>query len=129
FWMAIVGPIVSIVIGLAASWGGAALIGPALQEVVDTGDPAAVQAAFAGAGPFATLLLWLGPINLLLGIFNIIPGFPLDGGRVLRSIIWAATGNLRKATRWASAVGQLFAWALMIFGVVNFFAGAWVSGI
>ncbi|MFO7564266.1 MAG: site-2 protease family protein [Enhygromyxa sp.] len=129
FWMAIVGPIVSIVIGLAASWGGAALVGPALQEVVDTGDPAAVQAAFAGAGPFATLLLWLGPINLLLGIFNIIPGFPLDGGRVLRSIIWAATGNLRKATRWASAVGQLFAWALMIFGVVNFFAGAWVSGI
>lgn len=129
FWMAVVGPITSVVIGLAATFGGAALVGAPLQEAVDTADPAAVQAAFVSAGPFATLLLWLGPINLLLGIFNIIPGFPLDGGRVLRSIIWAVTGNLRKATRWASAVGQLFAWTLMVLGVINFFGGAWISGL
>lgn len=129
FWMAVVGPIVSALIGLAATWGGAALVGAPLSEAVDAADPEAVQAAFADAGPLATLLLWLGPINLLLGLFNIIPGFPLDGGRVLRSILWAITGNLRKATRWASLAGQLFAWTLMAFGVLNFFAGAWTSGL
>ncbi len=129
FWMAIVGPIVSVVIGLAATFSGAALVGAPLREAVDLADPAAVEAAFAGAGPLATLLLWLGPINLLLGLFNIIPGFPLDGGRVLRSIIWAATKDLRKATHWASRVGQLFAWTLMAIGVVDFFAGVWASGL
>jgi Zn-dependent protease/CBS domain-containing protein len=129
FWMAVVGPIVSMLIGVAATAAGVALVGAPLQAAIDRADPAAVQAAFASAGPLATLLLWLGPINLLLGIFNIIPGFPLDGGRVLRSVIWAVTGNLRKATRWASLVGQLFAWTLMAFGVINFFAGAWISGI
>lgn len=129
FWMAVVGPIVSVVIGLVATWAGAMLVGAPLQQAADAADPAAVQAAFVNAGPLATLLLWLGPINLLLGIFNIIPGFPLDGGRVLRSILWAVTGDLRKATRWASGVGQVFAWTLMAIGVINFFAGAWVSGV
>lgn len=129
FWMAIVGPIVSVLIGVLATWGGAALVGAPLRAAIEAGDPLAVQAAMANAGPFATLLLWLGPINLLLGIFNIIPGFPLDGGRVLRSILWAVTGNLRKATRWASGIGQVFAWTLMVIGAINLFGGAWVSGI
>jgi Zn-dependent protease/CBS domain-containing protein len=129
FWMAIVGPLMSIMIGLLATLGGAALVGAPLREAIDVADPAAIEAAFADASPLATLLLWLGPINLLLGVFNIIPGFPLDGGRVLRSILWATSKDLRKATRWASRVGQVFAWCLMAWGVFNFFAGVWASAL
>lgn len=108
-----VGPVVSIVIGVASI-----LLGGALVEGPLPDDPVELIAAL---GPVSTLLFWLGPINVLLGIFNLIPGFPLDGGRVLRAVLWWATGSLRRATRWAARGGQAFAWFLMAVGVAMVF--------
>jgi Zn-dependent protease/predicted transcriptional regulator len=68
-------------------------------------------------------LAWLGGINLALAVFNIIPAAPLDGGRLLRSVIWWRTGNRLTATRWASRAGQVFGWALVALGLLTFFAG------
>jgi CBS domain-containing protein len=87
-------------------------------------------------GPLATLLFWLGPINVMIGLFNLLPGFPLDGGRVLRAVLWRATGSLELATRWATFAGQaiglllVFAGICMSFGVrVPLFGTGLVSGL
>lgn len=118
FMMAIVGPVTSLAIGIGALFAGAALAG---NIALDTGtrDEATLQQTMRHVGPAATLLLWLGPINIMLGLFNLVPGFPLDGGRVLRSVLWWATGDLLRATRWASFGGRAVAWALMGLGVVS----------
>lgn len=115
FLIAIVGPITSIVIGAIFLWAANFLAGPLPAAVADP------VRAIAGLEPLPTLLLWLGPINILLGIFNLIPGFPLDGGRILRSILWAVTKNLRRATRWASWVGQTIGWLMIIAGIAMVF--------
>ncbi len=67
--------------------------------------------------------------NLLLGVFNLIPGFPLDGGRVLRSIVWRITGSMRQATRVASITGQIIAYLFILLGIWLFFAGNILDGI
>lgn len=67
--------------------------------------------------PLKAVFFYLFYTNLLLAIFNIIPGFPLDGGRVFRSIIWGATKSLHKATMIAGNVGRFFGWALMLLGI------------
>ena len=114
FWMGIVGPIASSVIG------GVCLIAALILGWTMTLTPAT---------PLVAMLVWLGVINISLAVFNMIPGFPLDGGRVLRAIIWWLTGDLRKSTRIAAVVGQLVALAFIVFGIFRFFSGAGLGGL
>jgi Zn-dependent protease len=79
--------------------------------------------------PLAGLGLYLGTVNLWLALFNLIPGFPLDGGRVFRSVIWAATDNMNRATRWAATTGRVAAVAMIVGGGVMFLMGNWSSGL
>lgn len=113
--MAIVGPLTSLVLGIVFTLLSGVGIGSLGASV---NDPAEMASQL---GPVTTLLLWLGPINLMLAIFNMIPGFPLDGGRVLRSLFWAITDDIKRATRWASWVGQAIAWILIINGIAMLF--------
>jgi len=130
FLMAVVGPITSILLGMIFL--ALAAFGIARSSMMDS-DP---QAAIRQFGPVTTLLAWLGPINIILGLFNLIPGFPLDGGRILRSALWSATKDLRKATAWATGAGRLVGWLFiaagvaMVFGVqLPFFGTGLVSGL
>jgi len=63
---------------------------------------------------------WLGEMNLALAVFNLLPGFPLDGGRILRSIVWAVSGDVVRGTRVASFVGSALGAALIAFGLIQF---------
>jgi Zn-dependent protease/CBS domain-containing protein len=79
--------------------------------------------------PLAGTFGYLAWVNLLLAVFNLVPGFPLDGGRVLRSAIWRATGSFARATRIASMSGQAVGWLLVALGVVSLLAGNLAGGI
>jgi Zn-dependent protease len=128
--MAATGPITSLALGILFLSLAAMVTGPI---ELDPEDPGQYLAALS---PLATLLLWLGPVNILLALFNLVPGFPLDGGRMLRAIMWGLTGSIRRATRWAAAAGQGFAWLLigtglmMIFGLqVPILGGGLLGGL
>lgn len=111
FWMAVAGPIVT-----------GALVGTI----------ASVSALGASADwPVQVVLVldYLVYVNIFVLVFNLVPAFPLDGGRVFRAAVWALTGDLRRATRWAAAAGRGFGWLLTFLGVVELFAGFVVSGI
>jgi Zn-dependent protease len=114
FVMAVLGPITSLVLG------GALLTAALASSGVRIALPDATQ-ALKQMSPLLTLVVWLGSINVTLGIFNLIPGFPLDGGRVLRSILWAVTDDLQRATRWAAWVGQTIAWLMILAGIAMTF--------
>jgi len=109
--MAGVGPVTSLAIGIVATVWGSYLVVPG---ALDAGEP---LGAFQSASPLATVLLWLGPLNIMLGVFNLIPGFPLDGGRVLRAALWATTRDYTKATRWAAGAGQAVGLLFILAGV------------
>jgi Zn-dependent protease/predicted transcriptional regulator len=128
--MAVAGPIASLLLGFVFLYLAGVLSGPV--EV----NPEEPLATLSRLSPLATILFWLGPVNIILGLFNMIPGFPLDGGRVLRAILWGATGDLVRATSWAAAAGQGVAWLLiasgfaMILGVrVPVFGSGPVAGL
>jgi Zn-dependent protease len=73
---------------------------------------------------------WLGRINLTVAVFNLVPGFPLDGGRVLRGVLWARTGSFERATAAAAAAGSVFAYSLILLGVFAIlFAGQLLGGL
>jgi Zn-dependent protease/predicted transcriptional regulator len=85
--------------------------------------------AGGGHGPVLATLWWLAIINLVLAAFNLVPGFPLDGGRLLRALIWYASGNLRRASRIASWFGQGVGYLLIAWGVLRVFQQNWLMGI
>jgi Zn-dependent protease/predicted transcriptional regulator len=89
-------------------------------------------------GALQTVSRWMSVLNFILGAFNLIPGFPMDGGRVLRSIVWGATRNFEKASRIASRSGQLIAYFMIVLGIwavvqqntpVGRFLGGWFGGL
>jgi Zn-dependent protease/CBS domain-containing protein len=115
FWIAAAGPITSILLGLMFL-GLAAAAGSSPW----TGTP---------RSPLWAGFVWLGYINIVLAVFNMIPGFPLDGGRVLRAIVWKITGDGVKATQVAGRIGQGIAVLFIVFGFFRFFAAADFGGL
>jgi Zn-dependent protease/CBS domain-containing protein len=115
FLIAVVGPITSFALGLLFIVLSGVKIGPVSAAVQDPTN------IIEQLDPITTLLLWLGPINIMVGFFNLIPGFPLDGGRLMRSIFWVMTGSLRRATHWASWIGQGIAWLMIVAGISMMF--------
>ena len=91
--------------------------------------PAAGSPRTVPATPGIAILVWLGYINLALAAFNMIPGFPLDGGRVLRAIIWWLTKNVTRATNIAATIGQIVGVLFILYGIVQFFSGDGFGGI
>ncbi len=83
--------------------------------------------------PVSSLTQWLAYINLTLALFNLVPGFPLDGGRVLRSLVWWVTGNFKSATRVATILGQVVAYGFIVAGILMVirgnFDGLWLAFI
>jgi Zn-dependent protease/predicted transcriptional regulator len=111
FWMAIAGPIASFAI--------AAGLFLLLQSRILGGQDA----------PLVTVVAYLATINTVLAIFNLLPAFPLDGGRVLRALLWWWKGDVTWATRIAAASGIVLALALVALGVLNIIGGALVAGV
>lgn len=112
FWMAFAGPLTSAVIG-------GICVG--LADLVSS-------------PPLRAMVSWLGYINLALALFNMVPGYPLDGGRILRAILWWKTGDGERATRMAAKAGQFVGGLFIVFGILQFaggagFGGLWISFI
>jgi Zn-dependent protease/CBS domain-containing protein len=109
FQMAFVGPLTSLIIGIVCFL---------------------LQLPLRGSNsPLEGILFYLAVTNVLLGLFNLIPGFPLDGGRVLHSIIWKITGSMRQATRVATITGQVIAYLFIFGGIWLLFTGAFLDGL
>ncbi len=108
-----VGPLVSLILGLA--FGGLA----AIAALAGTGDGSLLVGALA----------WLGGINVLLAVFNVLPAAPLDGGRLLRAAVWKWSGDRTKASVVAARAGWVLGILLIVFGLWQFFTGVGFGGI
>ena len=108
FWIAMAGPAMSISLALVFWLGAVAIPGPAV---------------------FPVLLGYLAAVNLMLALFNMLPAFPLDGGRVLRAWLWQRSGDLLAATAKASGAGVILAFALMGLGVFSTMSGGGIGGL
>jgi Zn-dependent protease len=118
FAIAVVGPLMSMALGLMFTLiASAAIGGDAMVRLTE--DP---ESTMAGLSPAVTACIWLGSVNMMLAVFNMVPGFPLDGGRVFRAAVWWFTGDPVRATRLASNAGRLVGWLIMAFGFWNIFA-------
>lgn len=111
FQVAIAGPVVSITLFLLLSLGAQFL---------------------SSTTPVGVLSRSLAEINLVLALFNLIPGLPLDGGQILKSAVWKATGNRFKGVHWAAKVGQALGWTAIVLGLatallVGNYSGLWIA--
>ncbi len=107
-----------------------AVVGPVASFVLSAFFFVAAFLLHPVSAPLRASAYYLSIINVGLGVFNLLPGFPMDGGRVFRSLVWKITGDLKKATRIASLVGQGFAFFLIFLGILQFlranFGGLWM---
>lgn len=112
FAVAIVGPLTSFLLG--AIFGAITVVAWLLSDI---------------DSPTAAIAGYLAFINVSVGVFNMLPGFPLDGGRVLRAALWARSHNMLRATRWAATAGTYISFALIAVGVVSILAGSFIGGV
>lgn len=122
FRIAAAGPAVTLVIAALCLLGGWLIDGGAFLDATTLEEGAGISGAVA-------VLVWLGNINLIILVFNLLPAFPLDGGRITRAIAWRVTGDREKATGFAARLGQGFAMLFIALGVFIAFSGNFVTGI
>jgi Zn-dependent protease len=121
FRVAAAGPAVTLAVAGACLGAGALIAGGG-----EFGDALAFEEN-GQVGAAAALLAWLTWVNAVVLVFNLIPGFPLDGGRIARAIAWKLTGDRAKATRFASLLGQGFGYLLVLYGIWAFIQGSLIS--
>jgi Zn-dependent protease len=107
FWTAIAGPVLSLAIGTVVMLVTSRTFGSILEPA----------AAMARLSPFQTVVFWIGPMNMALGLLHLLPGLPLDGGRVLHAGIWKATGDHQRATVIAATIGSVLGVIFFLLGV------------
>jgi Zn-dependent protease len=106
-----------------------AIAGPIASALLAVGFGAMANLAGDEFERISALAGWLSSINLMLALFNLVPGFPLDGGRIFRALLWRVTGNLATATRIAAGTGQTVGYAFILVGIWTMFTVSWFNGL
>lgn len=123
FKVAVAGPLVTLAIVVVLTAVGIGAAG------WDEFRKAALVESDAGASGVLAMVAWLAMINFLVLVFNLLPAFPMDGGRIVRAIAWRRTGNRTSATRFAAKLGRGFAWLFIAAGLLLVFDGYAFSGV